>query len=133
MLLSPRLEWWLVLLAVSVAATGLVAAVRFLRPADLRPARAAPAEHGVGRILWKKFYVDEAYDALVVQPLVWVSRNVLWKAVDQGVVDGAGVNGAARLSRSLGWVGSKLQTGQVGFYVVLFVVGVLAVLRAVTR
>ena len=131
--LTHQVEWLLVLLAVSVAATGLVVALRLLKPADLKPARAAPAERGVERILWKKYYVDEVYDALFVRPLVWLSRNVLWRVVDQGVVDGAGVNGAARLSRALGWVGSKLQTGQVGFYVVLFVVGVLVVLRAVAR
>ena len=43
-------------------------------------------------------------------------------------VDGAGVNGAARGARALGWIGSRLQTGQVGLYVTLFVVGVLAIL-----
>ena len=131
--LTPRAEWLLVLLAVGVAATGLVAAVRLLRPAELLPARAAPAERGLGKLLWKKYYVDELYNALFVRPLVWLSRNVLWKVVDQGLVDSVGVNGAARVSRALGWAGSKLQTGQVSFYVVLFVVGVLVVLRAVAR
>jgi hypothetical protein len=53
--------------------------------------------------------------------------------VDQGVVDGAAVNGTAKLSRGLGWLGSRLQTGQVGVYVVLFLVGALWVLRAVIR
>jgi len=48
-------------------------------------------------------------------------------------VDGAAVNGTARLSRGLGWLGSRLQTGQVGIYVVLFLVGALWVLRAVVR
>ena len=56
------------------------------------------------------------------------SREILWKRVDQGIIDGAGVNGAARGARALGWIGSRLQTGQVGIYVTLFVVGVLAIL-----
>jgi len=43
------------------------------------------------------------------------------------------VNGSAAVSRALGWVGSKLQTGEVGFYVVLFVLGVALVLRAAIR
>ncbi|MBI1966434.1 MAG: NADH-quinone oxidoreductase subunit L, partial [Gemmatimonadetes bacterium] len=100
---------------------------------SLAPARLAPAETGLGRLLWKKWYVDELYDALFVRPLVWLSRNVFWKAIDAGLVDEVAVNGTARVSRALGWVGSKLQTGQVGFYVVLFVVGVLAVLRTAAR
>jgi NADH:ubiquinone oxidoreductase subunit 5 (subunit L)/multisubunit Na+/H+ antiporter MnhA subunit len=72
--------------------------------------------------------VDELYDFLIVQPLVWLSREVLWKRVDQRLVDGAGVNGAARATRAFGWLGTRLQTGQVGVYVTLFVVGVLVVL-----
>ena len=51
--------------------------------------------------------------------------------MDQGVIDGGGVNGAANLSRALGWLGSRLQTGQVGVYVVLFLVGALYVLGMV--
>jgi hypothetical protein len=32
------------------------------------------------------------------------------------------------VSRALGWAGSRLQTGEVGAYVVLFVIGVIGVL-----
>jgi NADH-quinone oxidoreductase subunit L len=79
-------------------------------------------------VLRNKWYVDEIYDALIVRPLVWVSREVLWKRVDQRVIDGAVVNGAARGARAVGWTNRWLQTGQVGVYVVLFVVGVLLIL-----
>ncbi len=126
-------EWILVALAVAVALVGMVAAWRLLDPATLVPARLAPAETGLGKILWKKWYVDELYDACVVRPLVWLSRRVLWQGIDQGVIDGAGVNGAARTARTLGWLGSRLQSGEVGFYVLWFVVGVLAVLGLAAR
>ncbi len=62
-----------------------------------------------------------------------MSREVLWRLVDQRIVDGVGVNGAARVSRALGWVGSQLQTGELGFYVMLFVAGVVVVLGAAVR
>jgi NADH-quinone oxidoreductase subunit L len=84
-------------------------------------------------VLYRKYYVDELYDRVIVRPLVWLSRFVLWRTVDQGVVDGAAVNGTAKLSRGLGWLGSRLQTGQVGVYVVLFLVGALWVLHTVAR
>ena len=61
-----------------------------------------------------------------------LSRTGLWRVIDQGLIDGVFVNGTARLSRALGWVGSRLQTGQVGLYLVLFVLGALWVLRTVT-
>jgi NADH-quinone oxidoreductase subunit L len=125
---STATEWALVAIAVGVAITGIVGAWRLLKPEALVPARAAPAERGLARLLRNKWYVDELYDFFLVQPLVWLSREVLWKQVDQRIVDGAGVNGAARGARALGWLGSRLQTGQVGVYVTLFVVGVLVIL-----
>jgi len=130
---SPTIEWALVGSAVLVAALGMVGALRLLKPETLVPARLAPAERGLGRLLWKKWYVDELFDALVVRPVMWLSREVLWKVVDVGVVDGLLVNGTAAVSRAVGWVGSRLQTGEVGVYVVLFVVGVIAVVGAVAR
>ena len=131
--LSPTTDWALVLGAVAVAALGIASALRLLKPEALVPARLAPPETGFGRLLWKKWYVDEIYDAVVVRPVMWFSREVLWKVVDARLVDGFLVNGTAAASRALGWVGSRLQTGEVGFYVVLFVIGVLAVLGAAVR
>jgi NADH-quinone oxidoreductase subunit L len=126
--LSHATEWTLVAIAVAVAIAGIVGAWRLLKPEALVAARTAPAERGFARLLRNKWYVDELYDFFIVQPLVWVSREILWKRVDQGIIDGAGVNGAARGARAVGWLGSRLQTGQVGVYVALFVVGVLAIL-----
>ena len=130
---SHTTEWVLVALAVVIAATGIGLAFRLLRPAALVPARDAAPETGLGRLLWKKWYVDEIYDALIVRPIAWLSREVLWKRVDQGLIDGLVVNGTAVTSRALGWIGARLQTGQVGFYVVVFVIGVLLVVRAAGR
>jgi NADH-quinone oxidoreductase subunit L len=77
--------------------------------------------------------VDELYDAVIVRPVMWLSREVLWKIVDTRIVDGLLVNGSAAASRAVGWVGSRLQTGEVGVYVALFVIGVWAVLYAAVR
>ena len=129
----PATEWALVVGAVLVAGLGIAGAFRILRPESLLPARLAPPESGLGRILWKKWYVDELYDAVIVRPVMWVSREILWKVVDVRIVDGLLVNGTAVFTRALGWMGSQLQTGEVGAYVVLFVTGVLAVLFSALR
>ena len=131
--LAHRTEWALVAGAVLVAALGIVGAFRLLKPEALVPARLAPPETGLGRLLWKKWYVDELYDALIVRPVVWLSREVLWKIVDQRIVDGLLVNGTAKAARAAGWLGSRLQTGEVGAYVVLFVLGVWAVIVVAVR
>ena len=126
--LSRSSEWLLVGIAVLTAVVGVVGAWRLLKPAELVPAKQAPEERGFARILRNKWYVDEIYDALFVRPLMWLSREILWKRVDQQAIDGAAVNGAARGARALGWANRWLQTGQVGTYVAVFVVGVLLLL-----
>ena len=47
------------------------------------------------QLFYNKYFVDEVYDATVVQPLVGGSRMVLWKGVDAGLIDGI-VNGVGR-------------------------------------
>ena len=126
-------EYYLIGAAVLIGIVGLVAGWRATLARPIPTARAAPPDRGLALVLNRKYYIDELYDTIVVRPLVWLSRVVLWRGVDQGVVDGAAVNGMARLSQGLGWLGSRLQTGQVGVYVVLFLVGALWVLGAVIR
>jgi NADH-quinone oxidoreductase subunit L len=126
-------ELFLIGAAVLVGLVGLLAGWRATLQRPIPVAAEAPVDTAFWRVIYRKYYIDEIYDAVIVRPLVWLSRVVLWKGVDQGVVDGAAVNGTARLSRGLGWLGSRLQTGQVGIYVVLFLVGALWILHSVVR
>jgi NADH-quinone oxidoreductase subunit L len=125
-------EWMLIGGATALALLGLLLGLRATLGRPIPTAAAAEPERGFAKVLYKKYYVDEIYDALLVRPLVAISRVVLWKGVDQGLVDGAAVNGSAAITRGLGWIGSRLQTGQVGLYVVLFLLGAVWLLRAVT-
>jgi NADH-quinone oxidoreductase subunit L len=119
-------------LAVLVAVGGMAYAFMKLKPENLVPKAQSPEEEGFALVLANKYYVDEIYDAAFVNPTVGISRNVLWKGVDAGLIDGLLVNGSAALARGFGWMGSKLQTGAVGTYAWVLVVGVIAVLGAVT-
>ncbi len=130
--LPASTEQLLILAAVAIALTGIAIAVARLKPASLLPRREAPEPHGIEKVLEHKYYVDEGYDIAVVRPTVSASRNVLWKGVDVGLIDGLFVNGSALFARSLGWLGSQLQSGQVGTYAWVFVIGALAVLGAFT-
>lgn len=53
---------------------------------------------------------------------MWLSRTALWRGFDQFLVDRMLVGGTARLAQGLGWLGSRLQNGQVAFYVTLFTI-----------
>ena len=126
-------EYALMAVAVAIGLGGLWSGWRMTSRAALVPARQAAADTGFAQLLFRKYYVDEIYDALIVRPLLRFSEAGLWKQVDQGVIDGLGVNGAGRLAKGLGRVGSWLQTGQVGLYLVLFLAGALYVIHVVTR
>jgi NADH-quinone oxidoreductase subunit L len=78
------------------------------------------------RVLHNKWYVDELYDRIVVQPILGASRFA-WRVIDQGVVDGI-VNGVGNLTRALGWFGSLFQTGAVNTYALILTIGVIVIL-----
>ena len=75
------------------------------------------------RLLLNKYYVDEIYDAAVVQPIRIGSQEGLWRGFDVGVIDGA-VNGTAR-SCAGQRVLRRLQTGSVRAYAGSMFVGVV--------
>ncbi|PYO36661.1 MAG: NADH-quinone oxidoreductase subunit L [Candidatus Rokuibacteriota bacterium] len=95
----------------------------------LRPVRGEAigvARNPVHALLLKKYYVDELYDALFVQPLIRLSR---WcaRAFDLAVIDGI-VNGVARLV--VAWAAGmrRIQTGFVMNYALGILVGAVAVI-----
>jgi NADH-quinone oxidoreductase subunit L len=123
-------EVTLVLLAVAIAIGGIAVAYFFLKPARLLPKADSPPEHGIEKVLADKYYVDEAYDAVVVEPVYEMSKNVLWRGLDVGIIDTLLVRGAAWLARAFGWLGARLQTGEVGSYAWLIAIGAIAVIGA---
>ena len=82
---------------------------------------------GVHRVLLNKYYVDELYDRIFVQPIKRTSEGLLWKVVDAGVIDGA-VNGTGFIVRTGGAILRLVQTGSVRVYAALLFVGVLVVI-----
>jgi len=120
-------EYMLIGLAILIAVGGLVAGWRVTMSQPILPARQAAPEVGFWKVLYHKYYVDEFYEAAIVGPLRRFSEQVLWKDVDQRVIDQGGVEGTAGLARTLGWIGTRLQTGQVGIYLTVFLVGVLGI------
>jgi NADH-quinone oxidoreductase subunit L len=117
--------------AIAIALVGLTFGLLWTLRRPIFTPKLAPAETGIGRVLAGKYFVDEFYHRVIVRPTVWLSTTVLWKGLDQFVIDRIGVGGTARVAQGLGWVGSRLQNGQVAFYVTLFTLGAVLVLRAV--
>jgi NADH-quinone oxidoreductase subunit L len=110
---------------IAVAGIG-IAAYFFLRTrgaADRVAARFA----GAHRVLLNKYYVDELYDAVIVQPIKRTSERALWRVFDAGVIDGA-VNGAGSFVNGASAILRRLQTGSMRAYALSVFVGVVLIL-----
>jgi NADH-quinone oxidoreductase subunit L len=78
-------------------------------------------------LLANKYYVDEVYDAAIINPIHVVSREGLWKIFDVGVIDGL-VNGLGRLVTDAGSIVRHLQSGFVRSYAAIILVGALLII-----
>jgi NADH-quinone oxidoreductase subunit L len=103
-----------------------IAAHFFLRHREKAAALAASMP-GVYLTLLNKYYVDELYDAALVQPIKRTSERALWQGMDAGVIDGT-VNGVGTLVRGSAALLRLLQTGSVRVYAAALFAGVLIVL-----
>jgi NADH-quinone oxidoreductase subunit L len=114
-------------LSSGVAIAGIaIAAYFWLRN---RPAADAMSRrmHGFHALLLHKYYVDEFYDAVIVQPIKLLSTGGLWKGVDAGLIDGA-VNGVGQTVRGGSGALRRLQTGSVRTYAAFLFLGVVLIL-----
>ena len=69
--------------------------------------------------------MDEAYDAVIVQPIRVTSEQALWKVFDVRGIDGV-VNGTADTVGGLSQVLRQLQTGSVRAYAASLLFGAVA-------
>lgn len=82
---------------------------------------------GVYKLLFNKYYVDEVYELLIVNPIVKVSDKFLWKITDTKIIDGL-INYTASLINFLADKIRKVQTGAAQFYAIIMVLGIAAAL-----
>jgi NADH-quinone oxidoreductase subunit L len=82
---------------------------------------------GLHRLLLNKYYVDEIYDATIVQPIRIASQEGLWRGVDVRVIDAA-VNGVGAVVDSSAAVLRRVQTGSVRAYAGSLFAGVVMIL-----
>jgi NADH-quinone oxidoreductase subunit L len=80
---------------------------------------------GLAKVLEHKWYVDELYDAVIVNPL-FKFNGFLDRIIERKGIDG-GVNGVGKMVR---WGADRmrlLQNGQVGAYLFTMVIGIVLI------
>lgn len=124
---SAGLEWGLIAFSVLIAVLGVSLAWRLYSKHDL--AGDAVVKRRLGgfyKHMQNKFYFDELYEATLIKPFVWLGQNFVM-AFDRFVIDGI-VNGVGNFMLFLGDGIKTLQSGLVGQYAMMIVIGVVIIL-----
>ena len=80
---------------------------------------------GFSKVLYNKFYVDELYMKVIVNPINTLSK--IFRDTFENLISGF-VFGLAQLTKSLGLAGQEVQNGSIGLYLFSFVIGLVGIL-----
>src|ERR1700682_1544731 len=127
---AHALETPLAIVAVVTALLGFVVAFWLYLRQPGKPEQLAKSMRGAYTTLLNKYYVDEIYAALIIKPLLWISRDVLWQAVDIRAID-ATINGIAAGASDLGDGVRHTQSGNTRSYAVWVVIGALVIIAII--
>ena len=116
-------EYLLMIIAVIVAVVGIwVAYIMYVKNRDI-PEKITQKYPLLYRLVYNKWYVDEIYESLIGRPLYFAGQ-ILWMIWDELIVDGA-VRFVYGFVRGVGGALRYIQTGNVQFYVVAVLLGIL--------
>lgn len=120
-------EFWLMLVAIAVAAAGIALAWMLFGQAGLSEPAAPQREGALRRIVSSGYGFDAFYDGVVVRFMGWLSATVLARGVEPALsatVIGAPQHTGPALGR---WL-ARMQTGDLQAYVIYALIGLVLVL-----
>jgi NADH-quinone oxidoreductase subunit L len=106
---------WLEYVATAAGLGGIAMAYLFYVVSPGLPESLANTFKGIHTLIYNKYFVDEFYDATVVEPMVDGSRQLLWRVADVQVIDGV-ANGIGSTARGLGGILRRAQSGYIRSY-----------------
>jgi NADH-quinone oxidoreductase subunit L len=114
---------WVELAPLILGLLGIAAAFLMYIVNPLLPVRLAQSFGGIYRLLLNKWYFDELYNAIFVQPAIRLSR-LFWQVGDVTIIDGV-PNGLAELTTDGSRQVVKIQTGSLAVYAFVMLIGVV--------
>lgn len=114
---------WVKLLPTFAGILGLFLSWVFYSRFTNLPAKVVSTFKGIHALFFRKWYFDEAYDAIFVKNTLRAGF-IFWKS-DKNIVDGLGPDGVAARSLNIASALRKFQTGYVFHYAFVMLVGVI--------
>jgi len=114
----------LMVLSIGLGFLGIyVAYLFYVKKPDTLPAATVKMFKPIHKLFYNKWYFDEIYDGLIVQPTIYVSK-ILWRAFDVNVIDFT-VNAFGHVAKFGGSTLRHIQTGRIQTYIFSVVVGTI--------
>ncbi len=114
-------------ISIGAAFLGLFLAWLLYQRSPQLPKQIADSMSGLYHAVMNKYYVDEIYAFLFVNPLIWGSRTIFWRGIDQNVID-ATLDDSAEGARGVSGVLRHMQSGNLRSYAGWIALGAAAVI-----
>lgn len=113
------------LMAVAVAGGLIGIIIAFVKYIKQRQVPAQDSEiTGLAKVLYNKYYIDEIYDVIFVNSINGLSK--FFRDYVETTLS-ALVFGLGKVTNEISYQGRKLQTGSIGFYLFVFVLGLCSI------
>lgn len=124
--LSFSTEWMLMIsMVIAVILTIAWSYRKFVvKPRALEPGNAP--RRFIPNLIGNKYFIDELYVLIIIRPVMWLS-DTLHSVMEIKIIDRA-VNGFGNLVIRTGHTFRYIQTGNVGFYMFIMILGVILIL-----
>jgi NADH-quinone oxidoreductase subunit L len=117
-------EYFVIGASIFVALAGLlVAYIMYIKKTDL-PEKLGSMFQPLHKMLYNKYYVDELYSKILVQPVLKASDKVVLGFFDSKIIEGV-VNGVPNLIGAFSRSFRKIQTGILSNYALVMALGAL--------
>ena len=116
---------WVTLAPLVFALSGIAVSYMYYIAMPWLPAATAKTFPGIHALFYNKWYFDELYDAIIVQPALRIGR-FFWKKGDGATIDGLGADNIAARAQDMAGVLMRFQSGYLYHYAFVMLVGVAA-------
>ena len=116
---------WVKLAPLVFALSGIALSYMYYITMPWLPAATVKRFPGIHALFYNKWYFDEIYDAMLVQPALRIGR-FFWKKGDGATIDGLGADNIAARAQDMAGVLMRFQSGYLYHYAFVMLVGVAA-------
>ncbi|TGU95152.1 NADH-quinone oxidoreductase subunit L, partial [Mesorhizobium sp. M00.F.Ca.ET.186.01.1.1] len=120
---------WLQIVALLISVLGVILAYLMYGKKSVSPNSIPEAMPWLYRLSYRKYYVDELYQNVIVRPLGWL--GIILNGFDKYVVDGL-VGLTAKITQGIGALHARVQSGQIQSYGAMVLFGLLLLILAIS-